>query len=227
MRYRIRCRNWRKIEWIILKTANWNNKVTRKFRSAINNATKENRRKKNDTNLIGVNNEKEPLTGMSPVRLLFDRSLHLTYNEDNVTFLQYSYCWGNQNNKTYGKCPRHTGNFMDRRPLSGKSITVHACCSNAVKILPVCEIGHACIMAQKLIDHDKTRQDSTHRTCSVITFVKVRGICPFKVLLLRRLFQATETIILQKTRKILQSQNNQIIHQSCGQWVHREHMLLQ
>ena len=45
---------------------------------------------RNEINLIGVNNEKEPLMGISPVKRLFDRSLHSTWKEDNVTFLQYT-----------------------------------------------------------------------------------------------------------------------------------------
>ena len=50
---------------------------------------------RNEINLIGVNNEKEPLMGISPVKLLFDRSLHSTWKEDNVTFLQYIWCANN------------------------------------------------------------------------------------------------------------------------------------
>lgn len=39
---------------------------------------------RNIINLIGVNNEKEPLVGMSPVNLLFDRSLYATRKEDKL-----------------------------------------------------------------------------------------------------------------------------------------------
>ena len=50
---------------------------------------------RNEINLIGVNNEKEPFMGISPVKRLFDRSLHSTWKEDNVTFLQYIWCANN------------------------------------------------------------------------------------------------------------------------------------
>lgn len=43
-------------------------------------------------NLMGVNNEKEPLTGISPVSLLFDRSLNKKYG--NFIMLQYKLVMG-------------------------------------------------------------------------------------------------------------------------------------
>jgi hypothetical protein len=39
---------------------------------------------RNRINLIGVNNEKEPLVGTSPVRWLFDRSLYATRKKDKL-----------------------------------------------------------------------------------------------------------------------------------------------
>lgn len=41
---------------------------------------------RNRINLIGVNNEKEPLVGMTPVSRLFDRSLYATRKEDKLHF---------------------------------------------------------------------------------------------------------------------------------------------
>lgn len=73
------------------------------------------------------------------------------------------------------------------------------------KLLPfmctVHEIGCACIMAKKLIDHEKIRQDGTHRTWSDITVVKDTGIFPFKVLLLRRLFTQQKLSFYKKTKR--------------------------
>lgn len=37
---------------------------------------------------MGVNNEKEPLSGTTPERWLFDRSLHLGNEHENIEFFQ-------------------------------------------------------------------------------------------------------------------------------------------
>jgi hypothetical protein len=49
-----------------------------------------------------------------------------------------------------------------------------------------------------------SNQDNTHRTWSEPTLVKTIGISPDKLLLLRRLFHATQTVVLQITIMILQ-----------------------
>lgn len=47
---------------------------------------------------MGVNNEKEPLSGTSPVSLLFDRSLNKKYG--NFIMLQYNLVMGTKKTNT-------------------------------------------------------------------------------------------------------------------------------
>jgi hypothetical protein len=91
LRNRRRWRNWRLSELIIFKTAKWNNRSQLSILIGHSRMRPRKIEVRNEINLIGVNNEKEPLTGMSPVKWLFERSLHSTWKEDNVTFLLYIY----------------------------------------------------------------------------------------------------------------------------------------
>ena len=94
---------------------------------------------------MGVKSEKDPLTGISPVRLLFERSLHL----------------------------------MENYVLFANSLM-------AEKLVTFLSLSLPPLIEMKVYE--------THRTCNDRMLVKVTGIVPDKVLLLRRLFHGTESV---------------------------------